>query len=132
MELIREIDEKYKIEEVSDTKKYLKEFMNEDREFLIVLGLDSGNRVLYREIVAVGNLNSCLIHPREVFKKAIMSSCNSIIVAHNHPDSHPSNITEASESDKEVHKNLIKVGKILGIKVLDCLIIAKKEIISFK
>ena len=126
MELIREINDNYKITNSEDTLKYLDEFKKEDREFVIVLGLDTQNKVLYRDVAAIGTLNSCPIHPREVFKTAIMRSCNSIIIAHNHPSGN----IKPSDEDVEVMKKLKQAGEILSIKLLDALIVTEKEIKS--
>jgi DNA repair protein RadC len=127
MKLIREINEDYKIKSLNDNLKYLSEFKKEDREFFIVLGLDTANKVLYRDIVSIGTLNMLIVHPREVFKSAILKSANSIILAHNHP----SGSIEPSAEDLEIHKRLIDSGELLNIKVLDCLIITPKGLTSF-
>jgi len=127
MKLIREIQENYIITKPEDTLKYLNEFKHEDREFFIVLGLDTGNKVMYREVVSIGTLNSALVHPREVFKGAVLKSANSIIIAHNHP----SGKTEASNEDIQVMETLKSAGNILQIKLLDALIITKDTIISY-
>lgn len=93
----------------------------EDREFFMVLHLDTRNRVIRDEIISVGTLNSSLIHPREVFKSAIKDSTNAIILVHNHPSGDP----EPSEEDREITKMLSMAGKLLSIKVLDHVIIGK-------
>ena len=67
----------------------------------------------------VGTLNYSLVHPREVFRKAIAAGSNAIIIAHNHP----SNSTDPSPADIKVAKTLEKCGDILGIQLLDSLII---------
>jgi len=121
MEIVREITGD-KISSPQDVYKYLEEFKNQDREHLIVIGLDSNNSPCYREIVAIGTLNSTLFHPREIFKKAIIMSANSIIVAHNHPSGN----LEPSEEDLRVSKRLNECGELLGIKVLDNLAISSK------
>ena len=121
MEIIREIDDNVVIKKSDDVKRYLQEFIKEDREYLIVLGLDSKNKVLYREIAGIGTLNTALIHPREVYKKAIITSANSIIIAHNHP----SGDTTPSKEDIHTKKELKKAGKIIGIPLLDFIIIGK-------
>lgn len=128
MKLIREIKDKYSIKNKEDTLRYLKEFQNEDREYLVVLGLDSKNKVIYREVVSIGTLNSTLIHPREIFKKAIIMSSNSIIVAHNHP----SQDLEPSQEDIIAMDLIEKAGDILGIKLLDSLIVSEQGIKSIK
>ena len=128
MELIREIDENIRITESKQVFKYLEEFKNQDREMFIVIGLDTKNKPVFREIVHIGTLNQSVISPREVFKKAIMLSCNSIIIAHNHP----SGDLEPSQEDKEVTLDFNKAGELLGIKVLDHLIISNKGYYSFE
>ena len=126
MEILREIRDEYTINNKDDTEQYLKEFFNEDREHFIVLGLDSKNKVIYREIAHIGTLNSAIIHPREVFKKAIIMSCSSIITAHNHPSGN----SKPSEDDLKIQRTLIKCGKLLQIKIRDNLIIGKNGINS--
>jgi DNA repair protein RadC len=119
MELIREINDGIN----ANTPKvvynnYLKEFGNQDKEFFIVLGLDTKNKIIYREIVTIGGLNSSIVEPRGVFKKAVLMSCNALILAHNHP----SQDLEPSDEDLQVTKILKQGGEILGIKILDHLI----------
>lgn len=126
MDLIREINEPYKITSEKDAERYLKEFKNKDREHFIVLGLDTENKVLYREVATIGTLNNCIIHPRETFKTAIIKSANSIIIAHNHPSGN----TEPSKEDIETYEKLKEAGEILQIKVLDSLIITNTGITS--
>lgn len=120
MEIIREIEGE-PITNASEAYNYLEEFKNQDREHFIVIGLDTKNKPCYREIVSIGTLNASIIHPREVFKKAIMMSCNTILIAHNHP----SGSLEASQEDEEITERLKQAGDILTIKVLDHIIIGK-------
>lgn len=127
MRLVREIDDGYNINKPNDAYRYLKEFKDEDREFFVVLGLDSKNKVLYRDVVSVGTLNSALIHPREVFKSAIMRSSNSLIIAHNHP----SGDKDASYEDREILDKLLDASKVLNIKILDALIITKDGLSTY-
>jgi len=126
MMLIREINDSFKISKATDCLKYLKEFKEEDREFIIVLGLDSANKLLYRDVVSIGTLNSCLGHPREIFKTAIMRSVNSIIISHNHPSGN----TIPSKEDEMFFDSIKKAGELLQINVLDSLIITSKNLYS--
>ncbi|MDO9578996.1 MAG: JAB domain-containing protein [Bacteroidales bacterium] len=126
MKLIREINDNNQIKTFRDCEKYLKEFEEEDREFFIVLGLDTKNKILYRDVVTIGTLNSSLVDVRGTFKTAILRSANSIIIAHNHP----SGCNIPSEEDKKVFRELKKAGKLLGIKVIDSLIITKNNLNS--
>ncbi len=90
-----------------------------DREQIRVVTLDIRNGVIGIEIVAIGTLNSCMGHPREIFKNAIVKSAASIIIVHNHPSGDPS----PSPEDFALTKRLIEVGKFLGIEVLDHVVI---------
>jgi len=127
MELIREITNGPIVMDSSTVKEYLEEFRNEDREFFIVLGLNAKNKVIYREVCSIGTLNCSLVAPREVFKKAIMLSCNAIILAHNHP----SGDYTPSDEDVKVTKTIKKCGELLGIKLLDHIIMGEKGEYSF-
>ena len=100
------------------------DFQHEKQEKFMVLLLDTKNNILNIDMkeVTKGLLNSSLAHPREIFKKAIKESANSIILVHNHPSGDP---TPSSE-DIEITEKLTEAGKMLGIKVLDHVIISKK------
>jgi DNA repair protein RadC len=95
-----------------------------DREVFWVLLLDTKSRLMAPPCeVSKGILNSSLIHPREIFKPAVQYSAASIILAHNHPSGDPS----PSANDIRITKKLIDAGKIMEIKVLDHLIIGRKN-----
>jgi DNA repair protein RadC len=127
MKIIREEKREIKISDAEQVRKYLKEFQEEDREHFIVLGLDTKNKILYREVVTIGILDACIIHPREVFKKAVMMSCSKIILAHNHPSGDPT----PSQEDLDITKKIMEAGEILDIKVLDHVIIGKDKYWSY-
>ena len=91
----------------------------EDRENFLVISLDTKNHINGINVISTGTLNSSLVHPREVFKMAILNNSNSIIIAHNHP----SGDTEPSNEDIKVTDRLVECGKILGIEVLDHIIV---------
>lgn len=91
----------------------------ETKEYFIALHLDGKNRILAVDICSVGSLNQSIVHPREVFKTALLSSAAAIILMHNHPSGDP---TPSSE-DLEVTRRLREAGALLGIKVLDHLVI---------
>jgi DNA repair protein RadC len=93
-------------------------FDDQVRERFVVFWLDSTNKVMGWEIITEGTLNSSLVHPREVFRGAIVSTAAAVIVAHNHPSGN----SEPSREDTETTKQLVESGKILGIPVHDHLI----------
>lgn len=109
-----------KVSEPNDLIPMIKRFIGDsDRENLIVCCLDVKNKPINVSIVSTGSINSSVVHPREVFKTAILSNANSIIVAHNHP----SGDTEPSQDDFNITLRLKECGKILGITLLDHIII---------
>ena len=97
----------------------LQEIASSDREQVLCLHLDVKNRVIGSQIVSIGTLSSSLIHPREVFKAAILNSAFGILLGHNHPSSDP----EPSREDLEITKRIEKAGELLGIRLLDHLIV---------
>lgn len=94
-------------------------YENADREILIVGALDAKCNPLSLEIVAIGNINTCIVSPRETFKSAILSCAMHIIVFHNHI----SGECTPSNEDIAITKRLIEAGDLLGIPVLDHIII---------
>jgi DNA repair protein RadC len=92
-----------------------------DREHLIVLVLNTKNQIMAINTAHIGSLSSSIVHPREVFKPAILANGASIIVAHNHPSG---NLTPSSE-DITITKRLIEAGNALGIDVLDHIIVGE-------
>lgn len=100
----------------------------ETQEVFIAVMLDTKNKVLAVEDVFRGSLNASIVHPREVFKKAISRSAAAIIVAHNHPSGDPT----PSREDIEVTRRLAEAGKIIGIEVLDHVVFGDGKIVSMK
>jgi len=93
-------------------------------EVFWALMLDTKNRLIGEpKQISQGTLNSSLVHPRELFKKAVEHSCAAMILAHNHPSGDP---TPSSE-DIKVTKQLIGAGEVMGIKVLDHIIIGHRK-----
>lgn len=93
------------------------------QECLVVICLNSKGFVIDRHAVTIGLMDSCLIHPREVFRCAIYDNAAVIVLCHNHP----SGDYCPSAEDIRVTKKLIEAGKIVDIKVLDHVIIGKKK-----
>jgi DNA repair protein RadC len=91
------------------------------KEHFKLILLNPRNKIIGISTISVGTLNASLVHPREVFKDAIVHSAASVVLAHNHPSGDP----EPSEDDLKITKKLVDSGKILGIEVLDHIIIAK-------
>ncbi len=102
-------------------------FDGQVRERFIVFWLGSNNVVTGFEVISEGLLNSSLVHPREVFRGAIVATAANIILAHNHPSGN----TEPSTEDISITRQLIEAGKIVGISVFDHLIFADNQFTSF-
>jgi len=105
-----------------DEMQYLKQ------ECFKIIMLDTKNKVIKVEEITRGTLNSSLVHPREVFVKAIKQHAAAIILAHNHP----SGDTQPSAEDKIITRRLVDAGELIGISVLDHIIIGRGTYISFK
>ena len=91
-----------------------------DREHFVVLMLDTRHNVLGINTVSVGTLSASLVHPREVFKPAILANAAAVVVSHNHP----SGETAPSPEDREATRRLARAGELMGIPLLDHVIVA--------
>ena len=107
-------------------------FMNilrdEMKEHFYVLLLDTKNKIISWDEISKGDLNSSIVHPREVFKYALRYSANSIICLHNHPSGDPT----PSSQDIDITKRLEEVGDLVGIRLLDHIIIGYNKYVSLK
>lgn len=101
--------------------------MQETKEYFLTLHLDGKNRINCIDVVSVGSLNQSIVHPREVFKTALLSSAAAIILVHQHPTGDPS----PSREDIAITRRLKEAGDIIGIKILDHCIIGQDSYISF-
>lgn len=121
--------EKTKIESTSDVVQIFMEKMRyHKKEYFNVLLLNAKGGILAVETVAVGDLSSSIVHPREAFIAAVRRSAAAVIFIHNHPSGNP----KPSPQDIEVTQRLCETGKILGIHVLDHIIIGDGIYISMK
>lgn len=96
------------------------------QEHFFVLNLNSAHQIESYTIATTGLLNSSQVHPREVFKTALLSNSVAIICGHNHPSGN----CEPSKEDLEIHKRLVEAGKLLGVNVLDDMIVTDSAFYS--
>lgn len=132
IKMVREATMLYDIRKItspSDAVELGKKFLADaDREQLLVCCLDTKNQPLTVNVVSIGSLNSSIVHPREVFKAAILSNAASIILFHNHPSGDPT----PSNEDINITNRLKECGKIIGIEVVDHIIIGNDNYCSLK
>jgi DNA repair protein RadC len=99
-----------------------------DREHLVCLMLNARSQVIGISTVSVGTLSASLVHPREVFKPAVLGSAAGVVVVHNHPSGDAS----PSADDRDTTRRLSRAGEIMGIPLLDHVIIAGDSFWSFR
>jgi DNA repair protein RadC len=90
--------------------------------------LDTKNQVIASHQITVGTLDASLVHPREVFRRAIKDAASSVILVHNHPSGDPT----PSREDIAVTDRLCEVGKTIGIDVLDHIVLGKEKCVSIQ
>ena len=108
-------------------KLFMEKLRYKKKEYFYVLLLDTKNCVICSELVSIGTLNNNIVHPREVFGRAIRKKADKVILFHNHPSGDPA----PSPQDKEVTHILVSAGKLLGIVVLDHIIIGNGRYFCF-
>jgi DNA repair protein RadC len=91
-----------------------------DREHFVIILLNQKNRVIGVSTISIGSLTASIVHPREVYKSAILSNAASIICGHNHP----STDCQPSKEDRAITARLVEAGRLLGVNVLDHVIIS--------
>ena len=131
LRLVRDEDRDYQPRALNcskDVYDFFKDLEDLDRESFYCAHLDQKNRVISCEEVSKGTVSASLVHPREVYKAAILSSAASIIVTHNHPSGDPS----PSAEDRDIMRRLGNAGRILGIPLLDSVIIGHGRYYSMK
>jgi hypothetical protein len=98
-------------------------YFNPECECLVVLILNTRHKIKGHYFVSVGTMDTILVHPREVFRLAIMASAHAIVIMHNHP----SGESTPSEADIKVTRDLIRAGQLLKIDVLDHVVIGNQN-----
>lgn len=112
----------------ADLEQYLLPMRHLSEEHFVTLHLSTIHQVIGYHLVSQGTLSASLVHPREVFKAALLSNAFSIVLAHNHP----SGSITASPDDIQTTKQLVHAGKIMGVTVLDHLIVTDTGVYSIR
>lgn len=124
-----EIEEVIEIDKPKKLVNWLNQLIGyEMQEHFVVVFLNIQNVIIHYRIMFVGTLTNSVVHPREIFREAILCGCARIICVHNHP----SGKCEPSVSDIEVTKIIQEGGKLVGIEILDHLIVGRNNFCSFR
>lgn len=115
-------------EEVLNIMREHLDLENADREHFIVIYLDRKGNVNAINTVSIGGLSNTIVHPREVFKTALLTSSSSIVLCHNHPSGDPT----PSKEDIDITRRLCNAGEIMGVDVLDHVIVGVNRYTSLK
>jgi DNA repair protein RadC len=97
-------------------------------EHFVALHLNARNQVMGYHVVSHGTVSASLVHPREVFKAALLNNAYCLIVAHNHPAGSP----DPSPDDINTTRQLVAAGKILGIEIIDHMIVSYRSVSSMR
>jgi len=114
--------------EVYQAARQLLALHEEPEEHFCILCLNTKNKIVGVHTISIGSLNASIVHPREVFKAAMLNNAHGIICLHNHPSGDP----EPSRDDIEITRRLAEAGKIIGIEVIDHVIIGEQRYLSMK
>ena len=109
-------------------KLMLPELQDLKKEHLVGVYLDARAKIIKKETIFIGSLDANIIHPREIFKVALLESAAAVILVHNHPsgDPHP------SDSDIEITKQLVQAGEVMGVTLIDHIIIGNNKFVSLQ
>jgi len=104
------------------------DYYNPEIECMAVFILNTRRRIKGHHLVSLGTMDTLLIHPREVFRLAVITNAAAVILAHNHP----SGESQPSEADIRVTRELFRAGQLLKIEVLDHIIIGTRDHASLR
>lgn len=107
---------------------FMEDLRYQKKEYFKALLLDSKCGIISIETVSIGELNSTIVHPREVFNAAVKKSAAAIIFVHNHPSGDPN----PSKEDFITTARLVECGNLLGIRVADHIVIGDGKYVSMK
>lgn len=135
LEMVKEEAHKYTVDTKVDGPENMYQILTlvgkldiQCEEVLMLITLNTKNIVTGIFEVHRGSINSSIVHPREVYKRALLANASNIIVAHNHPSGDPN----PSKEDINITERLREAGKMLGIELLDHIIVGDGSYISLK
>jgi DNA repair protein RadC len=117
------------IKEPADAAQFIRDVLPDNsREHFVALYLDGAHQVIGFSLISTGTANSCQVHPREIYQRAVLLGSVALVVGHNHP----SGQLIPSEEDRRVTKALKSAGEVIGINLLDHVIVNDTGLYSFK
>lgn len=126
------IKEKTKLTKPMEVAKIFNGFLGlmddieKEKEHLWCIGLDGRNVIKFVDLVTIGIIDETIMHPREIFRRAIVKGCSSIILGHNHP----SGDVTPSDEDIIITNRIAKAGKLLGIALVDHVIVNGRPLMA--
>lgn len=132
LKVVREKSEEYDFnpvktpEDVVEIINKVFDMKNLAEEIVVLITLDTKHNITGIFEVSHGSVDESIVHPREIYKRAVMHNASSIIIVHNHPSGNP----EPSDIDIQITKNLARAGEIIGIKLLEHIIIGENQYVS--
>lgn len=118
----------HRFESAHQVFELFRDLRDETRETFVALHLNIKNKLLCMDRCSVGILDGALVHPREIFRGAMLSCAASIVLLHNHPSGDPA----PSPEDREVTRRLQEAGRTIGIPIIDHIIIGEDSYYSFR
>lgn len=117
------------IEEPQDIVDWLNQEIGfQQQEHFMVLFLNQRNQLMSFKTMFIGTLTQANVHPREIYKEAMQQGCAKIICVHNHPSGDPT----PSKADIDLTKVIVETGKMIAIPMMDHIIVAGNNYISFR
>lgn len=128
-QLLRDkFNESTPLDSPTEVKRYLKlKFADLEHEVFAVIHLDNRHKVICLEELLRGTIDGVYVPPREVVKSALRNNAAALILVHNHPSGDP----EPSTADRSMTEKLTNALGTVGIKVLDHMVVGKKEVVAF-
>ena len=132
IKMVKESSVKYenrRIKNPWDAYKIFNDYIDDsNKEMFVLMCLNNKTEPTHISTISIGSVNESIVNPAEVFKVALLSNANRIIVCHNHPSGDP----KPSEADRRITERLHNAGEIIGIKLLDHFVIGDGVYYSFK
>jgi len=124
----RKLKRKAKIKSPLEVYELVKRYAAFQQEYFILLTLNGSHNVISISIVSIGLVNRTIVHPREVFCRAISDRASAIVICHNHP----SGTVIPSSEDKQITERICKAGELIGIPLLDHIVFSKTSYTSMR